>query len=339
MFKNPWDNNLNDCDKDGEKKKHNTSDSPHSYTSFFNLAVNHEYKILYLSIVISLLLWLSTGFFIVDTNEVGIVMRFGNYSREIKPGLSYKLPSPIETVEKVSVTRIKKDIIGRESSSDKENYMLTGDENIIDMHFYVQWRVSDAKKYLLNIKDDKNDNIVRNVAESVMRQVISENTLSEALSEKRLVIENEVKNNLQKIMNSYQSGIEIVSVGILYSYVGPEIRDAYRDVQSAKADREKFINQAQAYKNEVIPKAKAEAAKIIEEALAYKQSTISKAEGDAQRFVEVLKSYSIDKDITKSRMYLDTMEKVYKNINKVLVDKELSKNGVLPFLTLDKPNK
>ena len=363
MIDNPWGSNLDN--KNSENEDNNTKESLKKtqekiigYINFNNKKKGSHFGMIYVALVLLALIWLSTGFFTVDTDEEGIIMRFGKYSREVKPGLNYKLPSPIETVEKVSVTRIKKDIIGKitdpigvsktnylgvddskqnenDLSYPKESQMLTGDENIIDMHFYVQWKIMNAKNYLFNIKDGTSENIVKSAAESVMRQVISEVTLSEALSEKRLLIEQDVKNGLQKIMDSYGSGIEIVSVGILYSYVGPEVRDAYRDVQSAKADRERFINQAQAYRNEIIPKAKGEGATLVEKALAYKESTISNAYGEATKFNEIFKAYSVDKDITKKRMYLDTMEKVYQDTNKIIIDKDISK-GILPFLPLNK---
>lgn len=363
MVDNPWGSNLNNNDSENKSKDSlgflkNFQCKIMNYMGFQNPKQNKNLAILALSLLGLSLAWLSTGFFTIDTDEEGIVMRFGRYNREAKPGLNYKLPDPIDRVEKVSVTRIKKDIIGkvelpsyaasksqyssredvRKSDLDlnysKESQMLTGDENIIDMHFYVQWKVSDPKNYLFNIRDSVNDNIVRSAAESVMRQVISEVTLSEALSEKRLMIEQDVKRGLQKIMDSYVSGIEIVGIGILYSYVGPEVRDAYRDVQSAKADRERFINQAQAYRNEIIPKAKGEAATLVEKSLAYKESIVSKAKGEASKFNEILQAYLVDKDITKKRMYLDTMEMVYQDTSKIVIDKDISK-GVLPFLPLN----
>ena len=310
---------------------------------------NYKVFILYTSALIIFVIWMSTGFFTIDSDEEGIIMRFGRYNREVKPGLNYKLPNPIETVDKISVTRIKKDIIGKfdyqktnnesyrnnnekEKNYPKESQMLTGDENIIEMHFYVQWKISDSRNYLFNIKDNKRENIVKSAAESVMRQIISEVTLSEALSEKRLIIEHRVMKSLQRIMNSYKSGIEIVSIGILYSYVGAEVRDAYRDVQSAKADRERFINEAQAYKNEIIPRAKAEAAKIIEAAIAYKESIISRAYGNSNKFNEIFKAYLLNKDITRRRMYLDTMEKIYREIKKIIIDISILKSTVPIFL-------
>ncbi len=355
MIKNPWGNNSGNNNQQNTNKLLETKQG--KILGYLNFKNNSNYTIVYVGLVFLILLWLSTGFFTVDTDEEGIVMRFGKYDRQVKPGLNYKLPTPIETVEKESVTRIKKDIIGKIVSSmfvaknnsitsqqnendfsyPKESQMLTGDENIIDMHFYVQWKIGDAKSYLFNIKDSQSENIVKSAAESIMRQIISEVTLSEALSEKRLLIERDVKKSLQNIMSSYGSGIDIISVGILYSYVGPEVRDAYRDVQSAKADKERFINQAQAFKNEIIPKAKGEAATLVEKAFAYKESVISKAYGDANKFNKIYKAYLVDKGVTKKRMYLDTMEKVYKDTNKILIDKEVSKS-IIPFLPLDQIN-
>ena len=368
MIKNPWDRRSNDehrtdTQKEIEgimeflKKLKKSSKLP-------DLKIPEDkgeiiLKLLPIIAIILALMWLSTGFFTVDADEEGVVMRFGKYNREVTPGLNYKLPTPFETVEKLSVTRIKKEMIGKitnpikrfkayslandgqdveaDLSYPKESQMLTGDENIIDMHFYVQWKIRNAKDYLFNIKDSQSDNIVRSAAESIMRQIIGGVSISEALSEGRLVIEQKVKKDLQQILDLYGAGIEIVSVGILYSYVGAEVRDAYRDVQSAKADRERFINQAQAYSNEIIPKAKGEAGAIIENALAYKESIIARSEGDAKKFDEIYKAYSNNKDVTKRRMYLDTMEKIYKETDKIIIDKDVSKS-ILPFLSLNKAN-
>ena len=360
MIKNSWSSNYK---KNNIKNTSNFSQyKKEKILNYLNLKnINNNFLLFYLALFVFFLVWIFSGFFTVDTDEEGIIMRFGKYNREVKPGLNYKLPNPIESVEKVSVTRIKKDIIGKISnpiefskgsnfsynndyqqsekdlSYPKESQMLTGDENIIDMHFYIQWKIGSARSYLFNIKDTQSQNIVKSAAESIMRQIISEVTLSEALSEKRLLIERGVKKSLQSMMNSYSSGIDIISVGILYSYVGPEVRDAYRDVQSAKADRERFINQAQAFRNEIIPKAKGEAATLVEKALAYKESIILKAYGDTNKFNEIYKAYLAGEYITKKRMYLDTMESVYRNTNKIVIDKEISK-GMIQVLPLDKIN-
>ena len=267
MIKNPWDRRSdNERRTDTEKEIRGIMDSLKDLKKsgkLPDLRIPEDrgeiiLKLLPIIAIILALMWLSTGFFTIDTDEEGIVMRFGQYNREVTPGLNYKLPTPFETVEKLSVTRIKKEMIGKitnpikrfkahslanngqdaeaDLSYPKESQMLTGDENIIDMHFYVQWKIRNAKDYLFNIKDSQSDNIVRSAAESIMRQIIGGVSISEALSEGRLVIEQKVKKGLQQALDLYGAGIEIISIGILYSYVGAEVRDAYRDVQSAKAD-------------------------------------------------------------------------------------------------------
>lgn len=315
----------------------------------FNHNDFHNKKFLSFLALICTSLWLLTGFFSIEADQQGVILRFGQFVRQVGPGLNYKLPEPIETVEKVSVTRIKKDVIGqiyhhireRGNASDmiypKESQMLTGDENIIDMNFFVQWRIDNATNYLFSIKDSYKDLIVKTAVESVMRQVISGVNISEALSERRLIIETSVQNELQNVLSAYGSGIEIISVGILYSYVAPEVRDSYRDVQSAKADREKYINHAQAYRNEVIPKAKGEARAIIERALAIKNSNITRAEGEAKKFNKIHDAYTISKNITRKRMYLDTMNKVYADTTKIIIDDNMA-NNILPLLNLNKIN-
>lgn len=301
-------------------------------------------------ILFALLAWLSTGFYTIDTDEQGVVIRFGRYNRISTPGLNWKLPSPVETVEKVSVTRINKEVIGfkasqnqrapaQESADDsisipKESQMLTGDENIMDLHFSVQWYIKDPSRYLFNIRDDIGENTIRVASESAMRQVVGLAKISEALSEQRQGIEHKAKAILQNMLDSYNSGIEVVSLGILYSYVAPEVRDAYRDIQSAKADKEREINQAQAYKNDIIPRARGSAQAIIQEAMAYKDSVVARAQGEAERFSAVVAQYQKAKDVTRKNMYINTMEQVLKNKEKVLIDKRITGNGTIPVIPM-----
>jgi membrane protease subunit HflK len=320
-----------------------------------NRSENSDNKsIIILFVLVISCLWLSTGFFKIEADQQGVVLMFGKFIRQAEPGLNYKFPEPIETVEKVSVTRIKKDVIGQlkneitnsrfhikdndpsvDLTCSKESQMLTGDENIIDMYFFVQWRIANATDYLFEIKDSYKDPIVRTAVESIMRQVIGGVNISEALSENRQAIERAVKNDLQNVLDQYHSGVEIIGVGILYSYVAPEVRDAYRDVQSAKADKEKFINHAEAYRKEVLPKANGDARAIIENALAIKNSLVSSAQGEAKKFNEIYNAYTVSKNITKKRMYIDTMQKVYNSSDKIIIDSDLLK-ALLPFLPLNK---
>ena len=311
-----------------------------------------------LLVVLILSAWLATGFYTIDADEEGVVIRFGKYVRKATSGLNYRLPSPIETVEKVSVTRTNKESIGfrapnnnisfskiagisstqitddPDNSIAKESQMLTGDQNIIDMHFYVEWVVKDAKDYLFNLKDDAVDNTVKISAESAMRQVIAMGKVYEALSEQRQEIESKAKKILQDILDSYSSGIKVVNLGILYCYVAPEVRDAYRDIQAAKA-----VNQAYAYRNDIIPRARGEAQGIIEEAKGYKEASISRAKGESERFTLVLTQYQRAKDVTKRRIYIETMEEIMRNVNKLVIDKKSNAVNLLPIQDLLKQQK
>ncbi|MDJ1304693.1 MAG: FtsH protease activity modulator HflK [Candidatus Midichloria sp.] len=367
-FENPWGNNTPNKDKDQGRSRpsNNNSDidelikkGQEKIISFLTKGNNRSTKDntpinpspVVLAFFIGLIfVWLATGFYTIDTDEEGVVMRFGKYNRTATPGLNYKLPSPIETVEKISVTRINKEMIGlkafpgkininnnsdeTDSSNPKESQMLTGDENIIDMHFFVQWYIKSAKDYLFNIKDDIGESTIKVSAESAMRQVVGRVKISEALSEQRQEIEQRAKNILQEILDSYNSGIEVVNVGILYSYVAPEVRDAYRDIQSAKADKEREINEAFAYRNDIIPRARGEAQAIIEEAKAYKESAIARATGEAERFKNIVSQYQSAREATKKRMYIETMEHVLKDLNKVIVDKSVAGKSV-PFFSIN----
>ena len=299
---------------------------------------------------IFIVLWLLEGFFVISPNERGVVMRFGKYHRDANPGLNYKLPEPLETMEKVSVTRIRKDLIGQKTGlkhqmqrkikrikyvSSKESQMLTGDENIIDMHLHVQWRIEDPKNYLFNIENKIKNQIVKIAAESIVRQMIGGVNISEALSEKRLVLEDNVKKYLQLVLDGYGAGIEVMGIGILYSYVAPEVRGSYSDVQSAKADKEKYINLAQAYRNNLLPRAKGRARSIIESGLAYKEAQIAKARGEGERFKRIINFYRVNEDITKKRMYLESMQKIYKKADKIIIDGNMIKN-ILPILPINR---
>ncbi len=308
---------------------------------------------IYFTIAALLVLWLSTGFYIINADEQGVVLRLGKFERISEPGLNYKIPYPIEAVEKLSVTRINREVIGikqgvqdsvvlgrqqaaakaSDISLAKESQMLTGDENIMEMHFYFQWRIKDPKKYLFNIRDLVGENTPRAGAESAMRQVIGVTKLNEALSEHRRGIEKSAMELLQKMLDSYDSGIQVESLGILYSYVPSEVMAAYRDVQSAKANKEEFINQAYAYRNDLLPKARADADSMIMKAEAYRAKVVEEALGQAARFEKIYVEYKKFGQSAMDRIYIDTMSSVLKDLNKVIVDKPVA-NSTLPVLQL-----
>ncbi|RZI46322.1 FtsH protease activity modulator HflK [Rickettsiales endosymbiont of Peranema trichophorum] len=302
--------------------------------------------------------WLCTGFYTVQPDEEGVVLRFGSYSRTSVPGLNYKLPGPIESVIKVSVTRVNREIIGfRSTSADnpsiiflrsssnaqqdtnkiqsvpEESQMLTGDQNIVDIKLEVQWRITNAKDYLFNFRDLSTENTVKSCAESAMREVIGVHSISSVLADGRFQIEQQAKQLLQSILDSYQIGIHVDRLQMLAVQPPPEVIDAYRDVQSAKADKEKIINEAEAYRNAVIPEARGQAQQFIEEAEGYKQQVVANAKGEASRFVSVYQQYQKSKEITRKRMYLEAMEKILFGVNKIIIDNKISGNTV-PYLSL-----
>lgn len=294
-----------------------------------------------------LILWLSNGIYKINPDENGVILYFGKFHSTTDSGLHFYIPAPIGKLQKVSVTRINKEEFGFDSTNntkryysisrnfDEESLMLTGDENIADIDFEVQWKVGNVKDYLFNIEKPKLT--IRKATESAMREIIAKRPIDDALANKKSEIEREVKNLLQEILNSYNSGVEVVLVQMLRVDPPKEVISAFRDVQTAKADKERKINEAEAYNNDVIPRARGEAEKIVQEAEAYKKSMVANAEGQASRFNNVYNEYRKARFVTKKRMYLETMEEIYGNANKIVIDEKAGK-GVVPYLPLENFN-
>jgi modulator of FtsH protease HflK len=298
-----------------------------------------------LVLIAIVVIWLASGFYRVLPDEVGIVLRFGAYNRTTEPGLNYHLPAPIETALTPSVTRVNRTEIGYRSGETQtlregvarrvpeEALMLTGDENIVDVNFTVFWVIKDAKAYLFNIRDP--ELTVKSAAESAMREVIGETPIAQALAEGRAKIEAETRQLLQTILDSYSAGIEITQLQLQRVDPPAEVIDAFRDVQAALADRARLRNEAEAYRNNVIPVARGDAVRIEQEAEAYRLATIARAQGDAARFLSVYNAFKASQDVTEKRLYLETMEDVLKNSNKVIIDRSAQgQGGVLPYLPL-----
>ena len=291
-------------------------------------------------VVLALLgIWLASGFYRVQPEEEGVVLRFGKLNRVTTPGLNYHLPSPIESVLTPQVTRVNRVEIGFRSGAggsdrniSEEALMLTGDENIIDVNFVVLWRISNAADYLFNIRDP--EDTVAIAAESVMREVIGQTPILEATTEGRREIEGRVREQMQVLMNEYGAGINIEEVQLQKSDPPAEVIDAFRDVQRAQADRERLQNEAEAFANDIIPRARGEAERLLQEAQAYEQEAVERARGEADRFTQVLKAYNEAKDVTIKRIYLETMEDVLGGVNKVIIDAQEGGNGVVPYLPL-----
>lgn len=292
--------------------------------------------------------WLASGFYIIEEEEQAVVLRFGEFVRIANPGPNYHLPTPIEKIIKLKVTRIEREEIGyrggQESSNTarsgrnipEESLMLTGDENIVDINFVVQWKINNIKNYVFNIVGPRET--VKSAAESSMREVIGKTPISDAQTQGRSLVEQSAKKLLQDILDSYAAGIEIVGLQMLKVDPPSEVVDAFRDVQTARADKEREINQAEAYQNDIIPRARGDAEQILQNAEAYKQEVIASSQGHASRFLAVYNEYKKAKDVTRQRIYLETMEDILKDMNKILVDSGKTQ-GVLPYLPLSELNK
>jgi len=296
-----------------------------------------------LILIILALVWVASGLYRVLPDEQGVVLRFGKFVKTTQPGLNYHIPMPIESVQTPKVTKVNRMDIGFRSERDsgftsgavadvpEESLMLTGDENIVNIDFSVFWVIKDAGKFLFKIQDPQGT--VKAAAETAMREVIAKSNIQSILTEGRAKIELETQEIIQSILDEYNSGIQITQVQTQKADPPDQVIDAFRDVQAARADMERSKNEAQAYANDVIPRARGEAQKILQAAEAYKKEVVAKAEGEASRFVSIYNEYAKAKAVTQERMYLETMERVLADIDKVIIDKN-SGSGVVPYLPL-----
>ena len=286
-----------------------------------------------------ILLWLATGVYIVGPDEVGVVRTFGKFTRVVQSGLNWKFPAPIETVDTPKVTEVKRIEIGFRTlkngqyrTVEKESLMLTGDENIVDAEMIVQYKIKDPVAYLFRIVGP--ELTVREAAEASLRTVVGRNRIDETLTTGKFTIQEETKNQLQSILDNYNSGIHVVAVQLQDVSPPKEVIGAFKDVASAKEDKNRMINQAEGYRNDVIPKARGEAEAMIRDAEGFKESRIKRSEGDAAKFTTILKEYRKAKSITEKRLYLETMEKVLPDIEKIIVPDKNSGN-MLNLLNLN----
>jgi len=300
-------------------------------------------------LIIALLLWLSTGLYKVGLEERGVVLRFGRHVATKDPGLHWHIPYPIEQVYKPKVTEIKRVEIGfrtveqggfgqaaQYADVPEESLMLTGDENIIDIDLSIQYWITDPVKYLFYVRGV--EKTVHDAAEAALREVIGSRGIDEALTEGKAAIENDIKDLLQQVLDSYEVGVQIGEVKLQDVHPPKEVRAAFRDVASAREDKNRLINEAQGYYNAILPKARGEAARIIKEAEAYREEKIRKAKGDAERFLAILAEYSKAKEITRKRLYIETMEEVLKGMRKYIYEGGTT-STILPLLPLTEKGK
>ena len=303
-------------------------------------------KSLILLLIIFLGIWAATGFYRVNPQQQGVVLRFGEWIRTTAPGLHYHLPYPIETVLTPEVTRDNRieigfrDISGNSSSRRDiadESQMITGDENIVDIDFVVFWRISDAGQYLFNLAEP--DDTIKVAAEAVMREIIGRTPIQTALTEGRQDIQVQARSQLQDLLDEYVSGVRVRDVQLLAVDPPADVIDAFNEVQRARQDRDRLKNEAEAFRNDVVPRARGAAAKLIAEAEAYQAEVMNRAAGDSSRFDQVYGAYKVNPDVTRERIYIETVEEIFTNVEKIIIDEDASGSGVVPYLPLKDLNK
>ena len=307
-------------------------------------------KAIFLGLLVILGLWAANGFYRVQPNQEGVPLLLGRFiGTTTNPGLHWNWPSPIGNVYTPDVTAENRIEIGLRTTGEasrrgasvrdmpEESQMITGDENIVDIDFVVFWKISDAPNYLFNIRNP--DETVKMAAESVMRAIIGQTPIQEALTSRREDIESRTLASLQKLMSEYKAGIEVRQVQLLAVLPPKNVIDAFDEVSRARQDMDRLKNEAEAFRNDIVPRARGEAQQLVQGADAYRQEVVNRAEGDANRFNAVYKAYSQSKDVTKTRIYLETLEGIFSNVNKVIIDGDAggsgaAASGVVPYLPL-----
>ena len=279
---------------------------------------------------VAVAIWAVSGLYIVQPDEEAVVTRFGGYARSEGPGLRFHLPAPLENVEKVSVTSLNRLDVGGGTGADipQESQMLTGDENIVDLTFSVQWRVSNAANYLFRVTDP--EATVKMVAESAMREVVGKTQLQPLLNTGRGQVQAQAAELMQRILDSYGAGISVVEVQIRTANPPQEVVAAYRDLSNAEQDKDSAVNEANTYKNRVVNEAKGDAARITQAAEAYREQVVREAQGEADRFNSIVTEYRRAPAVTRQRLYTETMERILRRSNKVIVD--AGKGGTAPIV-------
>jgi membrane protease subunit HflK len=284
------------------------------------------------ALVLIIAVWAASGFYKVQPDQVGLVLRFGRWIDTRQPGLNYHLPYPIEFVLLPKVTAINQLKIGNGAPMQ----MLTGDENIVEATASISWRIKDPEKFMFNVNDP--EGTVKVAGESAVRQIIGLNPIQSGLSDQRQKIADDAQTLLQRILDSYDSGVEITQVQMQRVDPPLAVIDAFNDVQRARADQQRARNEAEAYRNDILPRARAEADRVSQEAQAYKEQVTNQARSDAARFLAFAAAYKESPELTGRRLYLDTMEDVLKSAGKILIDPSGHAGpSIIPYLSLGGP--
>ncbi len=356
--KNPWGNNANDDRTRGQRPggggHGGGGGEPPDIDEMLRRAQDNfrdvmpgnfrGEKMVVLGILAVIGLWLASGFYVVNPGEHAVIQRFGAWNHtQAEPGLGYHLPTPIETSRIINVEEIRKMTIGfaeaygrggavGQRNLPEESLMLTSDRNIVDLKLEIQWNIKSSEEFVFEIRDQ--ENTVKKVAESAIREVVGQTNMFPIITNKRQEVADRTKEIIQQNLDEYKSGVNITRILIQQAEVHPDVQAAFQDVQSAKQDAEDVQNRAGAYREDILPKARGMAIQMLQEAQAYKQSKVARSTGDADRFNSVYKAYLTGKDVTKERIYIETMEEVLRNAQKIILDNS-NGSGVVPYLPLD----
>jgi membrane protease subunit HflK len=288
------------------------------------------------------LVWIGSGLYIVQPGEEGVVQTFGRFTSVTPSGLNYHLPWPIQQVTVVNVESIRRAEIGFRTVSPErrqevlnEALMLTADENIVQVELLVQYRVANSRDFVFNVQDP--EDVLRTSAEVGLRSTVGQMTIDAVITEERARVQDETRAFLSRLLDDYGTGILVTDVRLQVADPPEEVRDAFQEVVRALADRERLINEAQAYQNDIVPRARGEKQRLIEEAEAFKDQQVLRATGDAQRFLSILEAYKVAPEVTRERMHIESLEKILNSVEVILLDDEAVGNQVLPFLPLDRP--
>ena len=344
---NPWESGGNNPWGGGSSGNKDLEDSIKKAKEKFGKFKIGGPRNISILIVVALIIWLATGFYRVEPDEQGIELLFGKWNQvTTEPGLHYFFPTPfgktmtpkVESIRKINVGYRSASELGFSSNSSdrnilEESLMLTGDQNIVDVHFTVLYKIKDAGKFLFKLRNP--ETTVKDMSESVMREIVGQRDLEFLLTGGRQEVEQVVRSDLQDILDEYESGILVQSIQLQSVNPPALVIDAFDEVQRARQDKEKLVNEANSYMNKIVPNARGDAAKLVQEATAYKEQVIKQAEGVAQNFIDVYNSYKETKYVTRQRIYLETLTEVLEGPNKIILDSTGEGQGVVPYLPIN----
>ena len=348
---NPWESGGNNPWGGGSSGNKDLEDSIKKAKEKFGKFKIGGPRNISILIIVALIIWLATGFYRVEPDEQGIELLFGKWNQvTTEPGLHYFFPTPfgktmtpkVESIRKINVGYRSASELGFSSNSSdrnvlEESLMLTGDQNIVDVQFTVLYKIKDAGKFLFKLRNP--ETTVKDMSESVMREIVGQRDLEFLLTGGRQEVEQVVRSNLQDILDEYESGILVQSIQLQSVNPPALVIDAFDEVQRARQDKEKLVNEANSYMNKIVPNARGDAAKLVQEATAYKEQVIKQAEGVAQNFIDVYNSYKNTKYVTRQRIYLETLTEVLEGPNKIILDDTGGGQGVVPYLPLNEIRK